>query len=185
MCDLRKGFDLLQCICNKAPRFTFKGLLFNLHHHRAHSKAHNISSSPPRLAYTSIRLICPLFHICVDNFSQKKYGTTPSLTPTSSSQMQRRVARFFHLRRYKSVTSLIVTLSITLISSSLPQLSLGTCDCTSSMRTKLLWLCSSCCRLNSISPLETEWEKKMHLPFQTGSRLLSAANNIPQSQNNC
>lgn len=41
------------------PRFTFKALLFNLHQHRAYSKPHNISSSPPRLPYISIRLIRP------------------------------------------------------------------------------------------------------------------------------
>lgn len=63
MCDLRKGFDLPRCICNKAPCSTFKGLLFNLHHHRAYSKAHNVSSSSPRLAYTSILLICWVSYI--------------------------------------------------------------------------------------------------------------------------
>lgn len=183
MCDLRKGFDLPQCICNKAPRFTFKGLLFNLHHHRAHSKPHNISSSPPRLAYASIWLIYHRSRICDDPFLGKVRNVDEFYADELKQNAVSGCASFY-LHRYESVTSLIVTLSITLISSSLPQLSLGTCDCTSRMRTKLLWLCSSCCRLNSISPLETEWEEKMHLPFQTGSRLLCAANNIPQRQNN-
>lgn len=72
MCALRKGFDLPQCICNKAPRSNFKGLLFNLHHHRAYSKRHNISSSSPRLAYISIRLICLDLLYCADASLGKK-----------------------------------------------------------------------------------------------------------------
>lgn len=57
---------------------------------------------------------------------------------------------FLHLYHFQTMTSLIVILSVTLISSSLFQQSLGTCDCTLSIRTKLLWQRSSCYLLNYI-----------------------------------
>lgn len=72
MCDLRKGFDLPQCICNKAPRPNFKGPLFNLHHHRAYSKPHNIASSSPRLAYISIWLTCLVRTVYIQALSWKQ-----------------------------------------------------------------------------------------------------------------
>lgn len=62
---------------------------------------------------------------------------------------------FLHPHQFQPMTSLIVILSITPISSSLPQLSLGTCDCTLRIRTKLLWLRSHCHLLNYILPLCT------------------------------
>lgn len=149
MCDLRKGFDLPQCICNKAPCSTFKGLLFNLHHHRAYSKAHNIASSSPRLAYISIWLVClvPLYPSRVDaslgnRKGEKKHAVLSRWAPAKKLLC----GVFLHLHQFKPMTSLIVILSITLISSSLPQLSLGTCGCTLSIRTKLRWLRSNCYR---------------------------------------
>lgn len=169
MCDLRKGFDLPRCICNKAPCSTFKGVLFNLHHHRAYSKAHNVSSSSPRLAYTSILLICSVSYIWFFLINKKKND--------AEFQTDEKSRPLFHLHQFKPVTSLIVTLSITLISSSLP---LGTCDCTLSIRTKLLWLRSSCYFLN-LGPNE---RTKTHLPFLTVSRLLCATSYIPQSRSN-
>ena len=152
MCDLRKGFDLPQCICNKAPRSTFKGLLFNLHHHSAYSKPHNIGSSSPRLAYISIWLICLalLYRSSVDAFLGSGKKKDAEFLSRWAGARKLLCGLFLHLRQFKPVTSLIVILSITLISSSLPQQSLGTCDCTLSVRTKLLWLCSNCHRLNYI-----------------------------------
>lgn len=134
MCDLRKGFDLPRCICNKAPCSTFKGLLFNLHHHRAYSERHNVSCLPPRLAYISILRIC---------FALPRLNSFQWKSKKWCLKRMRSVWRglLFHLHQFKPVTPLIVTLSITLVPSSLP---LGTCDCTWSVRTKLLWLRSSC-----------------------------------------
>lgn len=57
-------------------RSTFKALLFNLHHHRPYSKPHNIFSSPPKLAYISIRLVhLGLVYLsCVNNCLKRKSG---------------------------------------------------------------------------------------------------------------
>lgn len=93
-----------------------------------------------------------------------------------------------HLRHLKPMTSLIVILSITLISSSLPELSLGTCDCTLSIRTKLRWQRSNCYLLNYILQLCTTQgrmrEKGCYISFLTVNRLLHAKSNIPYSQYN-
>lgn len=93
-----------------------------------------------------------------------------------------------HLRHFKPVTSLIVILSITLISSSLPELSLGTCDCTLSIRTKLLWQHSNCYLLNYILLLCTTQgrmrEKGCYISFLTVNRLLHTKSNIPYNQYN-
>lgn len=57
---------------------------------------------------------------------------------------------FLSLHQFQPVTSLIVILFITLISSSLLRLRLGTCACTLSIRTKLLWPRSNLRLLNYI-----------------------------------
>lgn len=160
------------------PRSTFKGLLFNLHHHRAHSKPHNIASSSPRLAYISIWLICLdlLYRSSVFLEIGKKMLSFKQMS--SGKEKKLLCGVFLHLHQFKPMTSLIVILSITLISSSLPPLSLGTCDCTLSIRTKLLWPRSNCYLLNYILLLCTTQgrmrggkKKRCNTHFLTVNRL--------------
>ena len=163
---LRKGFDLPQCICNKAPVPILKASSLIYIITEPIQKPNNISSSSPRLAYIYIWLICvePLYRRSVDAFPAGEEGKKRkmhSFKQMRSEQKKKKLSWgvFLHLHQFQPMTPVIVILSITLISSSLPQLSLGTRDCTLRIRTKLLWLHSHCYLLNYILLLCTTQDR--------------------------
>ena len=99
---------------------------------------------------------------------------------------KRKAVVFLHLHQFQPMTSLIVILSITLISSSLLLQSLGTCDSTLSIRTKLLWLHSNYYLPHHILLLRATQDrmriKGRQLSFLTVSSSPPAKSNIPYSQ---
>lgn len=158
MCDLRKGFDLPQCICNKAPLSTFKGLLFNLHHHRAYSKTpqYILIISKVSIHIHMAYLFGPSISECVDAFLGNRRQKERVFKQMSPGKKKQKTVMWCVPSASIQTRDLF---SITLISSSLPQLSLGTCDCTLSIRTKLLWLYSNCSLLNYILLLRTTQDR--------------------------
>lgn len=133
-----------------------------------------------------------ILELCFLHRGRKKMESFKQMSSSKRRKKKKKKKRlcgvFLHLYQFQPMTSLIVILSITLISSSPLQQSLGTCDCTLSIRTKLLWLRSNCYLLNYILLLCTTQgrmrQRRMQLPFLTVNRLLPAKSNIPYSQNN-
>lgn len=167
----------------RPPPSTFKGLLFNLHHHRGYSKPHNIPSSSLRLAYESIWLICldPLCTALWWHFSCEK-KTIQSFKQIQNKTVVWRVPPSASIQTHDPFDCHPLSHPHLLISPSAKSWHMWLyIECEDQITLAAFQLRSS--KLY-IAALHHSRQNAKQLPFLTVNRLLGAKSNIPCSPYN-